>query len=66
MHYNCGVEAFDIFSALYKIAPPSLLYIITKLHAQWAVVVETVVTAIDFGRGKDETPAFAQSYYLFH
>ena len=66
MHDDGGIKALYVVAALHKVAPPSLLNIVTQLDSEGAVVIEAVVAAVDFGGLKNKTAALTQADDVFH
>ena len=66
VHDNAGIEPFNVFAALDKVAPPGLLDVVAQFDAEWAVIKEAVVAAVDFGGGEDKASAFTEADEFFH
>ena len=66
VHDDGRIEALYVVAALHKVAPPSLLNIVTQLDSEGPVVIEAVVAAVDFGGLKNKTAALTQADDVFH
>jgi hypothetical protein len=66
VHDDGRIEALYVVAALHKVAPPSLLNIVTQLDSEGPVVIEAVIATVDFGRLENKTAAFTQADDVFH
>ena len=65
-HQDCAIHADDIVALLGHGFPPVVFQVPFESNSERAVVPGAVQAPIDFGRGEDKPPAFAESHDFFH
>ena len=66
VHDDGRVQPDYVVAAVHHVAPPGGFDIIAELDAKRTVVVEPIVSAVDFGGRKNESAAFAEADDFFH
>jgi hypothetical protein len=56
------IDALYVVTLVNNPAPPRLLYVVAKLHSQWAIVPGAAQPSIDFRRRKYKTSPLGERY----